>query len=122
MASRQAVLGIDRGGFHYGVTKVFEDVSFQLDDARTALVGENGSGKSTLIRCLAGYQPPDPGARIEAGGRPLPVPYSTKIAHEEGLRFVHQDLGLVPNLTVAENLAIGFGFLVAALGVFSKWR
>ena len=54
MAARQAVLGIDRGGFHYGVTTIFENVSFLLDDARTALVGENGAGKSTLLRCLAG--------------------------------------------------------------------
>src|SRR5580692_2742485 len=54
MAARSAVLGIDRGGFHFGVTKIFEDVSFQLDDARTALVGENGAGKSTLLKCLAG--------------------------------------------------------------------
>jgi ATPase subunit of ABC transporter with duplicated ATPase domains len=54
MATRQAVLGIDRGGFHYGVTTIFENVSFLLDDARTALVGENGAGKSTLLKCLAG--------------------------------------------------------------------
>jgi ATPase subunit of ABC transporter with duplicated ATPase domains len=54
MAARQAVLGIDRGAFHFGVTKIFENVSFLLDDARTALVGENGAGKSTLLKCLAG--------------------------------------------------------------------
>ncbi|HXC56048.1 MAG TPA: ABC-F family ATP-binding cassette domain-containing protein [Rhizomicrobium sp.] len=54
MAARSAVLGIDRGGFHYGVTTIFENVSFLLDDARTALVGENGAGKSTLLKCLAG--------------------------------------------------------------------
>ena len=54
MAARQAVLGIDRGSFQYGVTTIFENVSFLLDDARTALVGENGAGKSTLLKCLAG--------------------------------------------------------------------
>jgi ATPase subunit of ABC transporter with duplicated ATPase domains len=54
MAPRAAVLGIDRGGFHFGVTRIFDNVSFQLDDARTALVGENGAGKSTLLKCLAG--------------------------------------------------------------------
>ena len=54
MAARQAVLGIDRGGFQFGVTTIFENVSFLLDDARTALVGENGAGKSTLLKCLAG--------------------------------------------------------------------
>ena len=54
MAPRSAVLGIDRGGFQFGVTTIFENVSFLLDDARTALVGENGAGKSTLLKCLAG--------------------------------------------------------------------
>jgi ATPase subunit of ABC transporter with duplicated ATPase domains len=50
MAARHAVLGLDRASFFYGSTKVFEDVSLQLDDARTALVGENGAGKSTLLK------------------------------------------------------------------------
>ncbi len=54
MAPRQAVLGIDGGAFFHGAKRVFSDVSFLLDDARTALVGENGVGKSTLLKCLAG--------------------------------------------------------------------
>src|SRR5450755_2904452 len=54
MASRQAVLGMDQGSFFYGSTKVFAGVSFLLDEAKTALVGENGAGKSTLLKCLSG--------------------------------------------------------------------
>ena len=54
MPPRQAVLGVENAEFFYGATRVFEHVSFQLDDARTALVGENGAGKSTLIKCLLG--------------------------------------------------------------------
>lgn len=54
MAARQAVLGIEDGAFFHGARKVFAGVSFLLDDARTALVGENGIGKSTLLRCLSG--------------------------------------------------------------------
>ena len=54
MAARQAVLGIDRGAFFHGTRKVFSGVSFLLDDATTALVGENGVGKSTLLKCLSG--------------------------------------------------------------------
>ena len=49
MSSRQAVLGVENASFFYGSSRVFEGVSFQLDDARTALVGENGAGKSTLL-------------------------------------------------------------------------
>jgi ATPase subunit of ABC transporter with duplicated ATPase domains len=51
---RQAVLGVENGSFSYGTRRVFENVSFLLDDARTALVGENGAGKSTLLKCLLG--------------------------------------------------------------------
>ncbi|WP_332772306.1 ABC-F family ATP-binding cassette domain-containing protein [Phenylobacterium sp.] len=54
MSIRQAVLGVENASFFYGSNRVFEGVSFQLDDARTALVGENGAGKSTLLKCLLG--------------------------------------------------------------------
>ena len=54
MAPRHAVLGMEQASFYYGSSRVFGGVSFLLDDARTALVGENGAGKSTLLKCLAG--------------------------------------------------------------------
>jgi ATPase subunit of ABC transporter with duplicated ATPase domains len=54
MAARQAVLGMEQASFYYGSSPVFRRVSFLLDGARTALVGENGAGKSTLLKCLAG--------------------------------------------------------------------
>src|SRR5262245_50406567 len=54
MAPRHAVLGMEQASFYYGSSRIFGGVSFLLDDARTALVGENGAGKSTLLKCLAG--------------------------------------------------------------------
>jgi ATPase subunit of ABC transporter with duplicated ATPase domains len=54
MSPRQAVLGIDQGAFYHGTRKIFSGVSFLLDEAKTALVGENGAGKSTLLGCLSG--------------------------------------------------------------------
>ena len=68
VAARQAVLGIDRGGFQYGVKTIFENVSFLLDDARTALVGENGAGKSTLLKCLAGENKLSSGQIVRSRG------------------------------------------------------
>ncbi len=68
MAARSAVLGIDRGGFQYGVTTIFANVSFLLDDARTALVGENGAGKSTLLKCLAGEHALSDGQVVRSRG------------------------------------------------------
>ncbi|MBX3479424.1 MAG: ABC-F family ATP-binding cassette domain-containing protein [Caulobacter sp.] len=68
MASRQAVLGMERASFHYGATPVFENVSFLLDGARTALVGENGAGKSTLLKCLSGDLELDHGQVVRSRG------------------------------------------------------
>ncbi len=84
-----------------------------------ALLGENGSGKSTLIKCLAGYHEPDTGARIAIGGREVPLPYQPTDAARLGLAFVHQDLGLVPNLTVAENFALSRRYDARLLGRIS---
>jgi len=67
-----------------------------------ALVGQNGSGKSTLVKLLGGYHAPDHGSSSFVKGKPLQLG-SMSSAHDAGLRFVHQDLGLVEALTVAEN-------------------
>jgi ribose transport system ATP-binding protein len=72
-----------------------------------ALVGQNGSGKSTLIKCLAGYHAPSPGAQISVRGEEVELPYDAAATRGLGLAFVHQHLGLAPNLTVLENLRIG---------------
>ena len=68
MASRQAVLGMEQASFFYGSARVFENVSFLLDDARTALVGDNGAGKSTLLKCLGGQLELDGGQVIRSRG------------------------------------------------------
>ena len=68
MAPRQAVLGMENASFYYGAGRVFEDVSFLLDDARTALVGENGAGKSTLLKCLTGALDLNAGQVIRSRG------------------------------------------------------
>ena len=72
-----------------------------------ALIGENGSGKSTLIKCLAGFYDPDPGAVVELDGDEIALPLTTTESARLGMVFVHQDLGLIPTLSVAENFAIG---------------
>lgn len=71
------------------------------------LLGENGSGKSTLIKVLAGYHAPEAGATLEIGGRPVSFPLSPGAFRALGMSFVHQDLGLVGELSVLENLWIG---------------
>jgi ribose transport system ATP-binding protein len=71
-----------------------------------ALLGQNGSGKSTLIKILAGVHQPDPGGQAWVHGQPLELGSATA-AHQLGLRFIHQDLGLVPSLDVIDNIALG---------------
>jgi ribose transport system ATP-binding protein len=71
------------------------------------LLGQNGSGKSTVIKILSGYHEPEPGARIEIFGQPVPASRGPGDFRKFGLAFVHQHLGLVPSLSVLENLRIG---------------
>lgn len=71
-----------------------------------ALLGQNGSGKSTLIKILAGYHQPDPGASATLGGSALTLG-SPVAARAAGLRFIHQDLGLINELDAVDNLALG---------------
>jgi ABC-type sugar transport system ATPase subunit len=82
-----------------------------------ALVGQNGSGKSTLIKVLAGYHAPDPGAEAHFSGEPFALGHTVP----DGLRFVHQDLGLVLELNAMDNLALRGGFISGALGRI-RWR
>ncbi|WP_207456113.1 ATP-binding cassette domain-containing protein [Azospirillum sp. SYSU D00513] len=71
-----------------------------------ALMGENGAGKSTLMRIVTGIIPADPGATIRLRGRP--VQFTTpRQAIDAGVAMIHQELNLLPHLTVAENIFLG---------------
>jgi ribose transport system ATP-binding protein len=69
-----------------------------------ALLGENGSGKSTLIKILSGYHEPDAGT-VEIDGEQLSFG-SPDSSYALGCRFIHQDLGLVGTMSVADNLLL----------------
>jgi ribose transport system ATP-binding protein len=71
------------------------------------LVGENGSGKSSLVKSLSGYHVPDAG-RVWLWGREVSFP--VRGPRDYGLDVVHQDLGLVPGLSVVENFGVGVGW------------
>jgi ribose transport system ATP-binding protein len=95
-----------------GITKEFsgvavlKSVDFDLRAGEIhALMGENGAGKSTLMKVLGGIHP-EHGGRIEIAGEPARLA-SPRDASERGIAFIHQELNLVPELTVAENLFLG---------------
>ena len=83
-----------------------------------ALVGENGAGKSTLMRMLEGVHVPDSGV-ISIDGVPQHASRAAE-AHTAGIRVIHQEPEIVPDLTVAENIFIGD--MPRRLGVLLDWR
>jgi L-arabinose transport system ATP-binding protein len=102
----------------FGVVQALNGVSLDLPAATvTALVGENGAGKSTLMRILEGEHAPDQGG-IAVDGRQVAFA-SAREAHEAGIRIVHQEPEIIPELSVAENIFIGD--LKARGAVFVDW-
>ena len=95
-----------------GIDKTFPGVH-ALDQARFdlrpgevhALVGENGAGKSTLMKVLAGIYSKDAG-RILYKGQEVEIP-SPRAAQNLGISMIHQELNLMPHLTLAQNVFIG---------------
>ncbi len=91
----------------FGGAVAVDDVDIQVYPGGIhAVVGENGAGKSTLMRMLSGILTPTEGT-VLVDGRPLEVG-SAKAALEAGISLVHQELSLVPEMTVAENISLGF--------------
>ncbi|MFK0161267.1 L-arabinose ABC transporter ATP-binding protein AraG [Rhizobium sp. NPDC090279] len=95
--------GISKG---YPGVQALSDVSFNVErGAVHGLMGENGAGKSTLIRVLSGDQSADTGSIVIDG---VEQHYSSvRDAFHAGVIVIHQELQLVPELTVAENLWLG---------------
>jgi inositol transport system ATP-binding protein len=82
-----------------------DDVSFKLKRGTVhALMGENGAGKSTLMKIVAGIYHPDRG-EITLRGQPIRL-VSPLDALENGIAMIHQELNLMPFMTVAENIWI----------------
>jgi ribose transport system ATP-binding protein len=73
------------------------------------IVGQNGSGKSTLIKILSGYHLPDDHGRVLVAGEQLAFG-SPDHSRKLGLRFVHQDLGLIHDHSILDNLSYGAGY------------
>lgn len=98
-----------------------DNATFDVEEGEVhALVGQNGSGKSTLIKVLAGFHQPDPGHHVTMRDE-LFAMGDAQAAAAAGIRFVHQDLGLVEAVSAVENLALGFGYRTG-FAKRIKWR
>lgn len=86
--------------------KALEAVDLELRRGEVhALLGENGAGKSTLIKVLGGIYIADEG-EIFIGGKKVVID-GVKTSHDNGIAIIHQELVLVPHMTVAENIFLG---------------
>jgi len=104
-----------------GISKSFQSVAalqgidFDLNSGEVhAVCGENGAGKSTLMKIISGELQPDAG-EVTLRGAPT-IFASTRAAQRAGIAMIHQELNLVPHLSVAENLFLAreprrFGFI-----------
>jgi len=98
---------LEVSGIHkrFGGVHALRGVGFVIERGQIYhLLGENGCGKSTLIKIISGAQPPDEGQIvIEGRAHSALTPIESLSA---GIETVYQDLSLIPNLTVAENVAL----------------
>jgi L-arabinose transport system ATP-binding protein len=93
-------------GKRFGVVQALADISLSINAGEVlALVGENGAGKSTLTRIIEGVHRPDAGeVLVDGAAVRLRAPAA---AHAAGVRVIHQEPDIFPDLSVAENLFVG---------------
>ena len=94
----------------FGGTEALKGISFAVRSGEVvALLGENGAGKSTLIKILGGIHRAD-GGGVSLDGKPYLHEARREAGATRPVAFVHQDLGLIEWMTVAENVAIASSY------------
>lgn len=107
MTTAAPLLRLEGVSKSFGGVRALDGVDLRIDPGSVhGLLGQNGSGKSTLIKILAGYHDAETGNFQTPTEALDPKHLSTRGEGLLGMAFVHQDLGLVPELTVLENLRI----------------
>jgi simple sugar transport system ATP-binding protein len=100
-----AEYGVENVVKSFGGAKALSGVSLSVKSGEVhCIAGENGSGKSTLIKIMSGVHAPDSGL-IRLGDKSF-TKLSPREAVHEGVQVIFQDFSLLPNLTVAENIAL----------------
>ena len=90
----------------FGGTRALDEVDFEVRSGEVhALIGENGAGKSTLMNVLAGRVADYRGQTI-FDGRKVRIT-NPRQARDMGIGIIHQELSVLPNLSVAENIMLG---------------
>ncbi len=109
VAGSAPLLAFDKVTKRFGGVTALNGVSMIVEAGEVvALLGENGAGKSTLIKLLAGIYGSDSGQILYRG-----APYHhqpPRFGVRQPVAFIHQDLGLIEWMTIAENMALALGF------------
>jgi ribose transport system ATP-binding protein len=101
-----ALLSIRGVSKHFGGSVALKDVDLDIMPGEIhGLLGANGSGKSTIIKILAGFHEPDAG-HFWIHGQEVQTPFGAGGLRYQGVGFVHQDLGQVPNASVLEHMVL----------------
>lgn len=100
------VLSLERVTKRFGPVTVIDDVTVHVRPGRVqVLLGENGAGKSTLIKMMSGIYQPDAG-QVVVDDEPVTLG-DVRAAEALGIATIHQELNLVPTMSVAENISLG---------------
>lgn len=106
MNKRQPMLKMHGISKSFGTVKALQNINIEAYGGEVlALLGENGAGKSTLMKILSGVYKKDAG-KIFIEGEEV-FPQNIKEAEKLGISIIHQELSVLPNLTVAENIFLG---------------
>lgn len=119
MLEQPFIFHIENASKAYNGVPALTDASLTLRGGEVhGLIGENGAGKSTFIKLLAGVTTPDI-LHITRNGKQVSITSATD-AYATGLRFIHQELHIVPGLSVAENIFMSHAY-PRRFGVFVDW-
>lgn len=106
----------------FGAARVLDSVELLVAPGEVhALIGQNGSGKSTVVKILTGYHAPDAGMTLLLDGQPVSLPVQQDALSSLGIAVVHQDLGLLDHVSVAENIGVG-GFVRTGFPRRINWK
>ncbi len=118
MANSGALLSLRDINKYFPGVHALKDAHFEVRRGEVhALIGENGADKSTMIKIISGVYQPDTGEIYLDGRR---VAFATpREAHSAGIATIYQELGLYPELTVAENIFMGHAPMQKRFGIQS---
>ncbi len=107
---REKVLSVENISKTFPGVKALNNISLDLYKGEVlVLVGENGAGKSTFVKILSGIYMADEGGKMTLDQEAY-IPKGIRDANEKGIYIIHQELNMIPDMTITENLLLAKGF------------